>query len=122
MEARQLDSLWQAPSIRRRILLQQGQREWQFDSSTSLRFRIGRDPDADLSLQWPFISRTHAWLCLVRNAFVLVDVSSNGSWWQAEDGRTHFVHQQTVRLWGNGQLAFGEPLTPQSAVGFRILD
>ena len=50
------------------------------DSDLSRPVRIGRDPNCDVVLDSPEISRTHAILSLTDNVLELEDTSSNGSW------------------------------------------
>jgi hypothetical protein len=92
------------------------------DGATMSDLSIGRAPDCDVVLESRFVSRRHARIYFRRTFFVLSDESSNGTWWRSEDGRIAFVHRQAVRLWGSGELFFGEPASLQSLVRFRIND
>jgi len=77
---------------------------------------MGRD--CDLIVPGPYASREHASLHLHRNQFQLTDHSTNGTYVQLEDERITHVHRTSVKLWGSGFLAFGEPLSLESAVKF----
>ncbi len=127
MEARQFDIANSSPAAPPRVhvatlTLSLPNQSLTLSGADDLCWRIGRDADADLVLDWPFISRTHAYLCFVRQSFLLVDVSSNGTYWCAEDGIQHFLHHARARLWGSGRLAFGEPLSAQAGIDFQIRD
>jgi pSer/pThr/pTyr-binding forkhead associated (FHA) protein len=79
----------------------------------------GSRPGVDLRVQRAFVSRRHARIERRRDAFVLVDESTNGTFVQTEDQRVTFVHRGEMRLWGEGRLSFGEPLNAASVVRFR---
>jgi hypothetical protein len=79
----------------------------------------GSRPGVDLRVQRRFVSRRHARIERRRDAFVLIDESTNGTFVQTEDQRVAFVHRGEMRLWGEGWLSFGEPLAAPSVVRFR---
>ncbi len=81
---------------------------------------LGSRADTDLAVPRPFASRLHARIERRRDAFVLVDDSTNGTFVQTEDERVTFVHRGEVRLWGEGWISLGEPLDEASAVRFRL--
>jgi len=83
-------------------------------------FRIGRDPRCELALSRPFASRMHARIVARRHSLILVDESSNGTFVRLEDETVVYVHRRSKRLWGQGFMSFGEPLTDQSAVHFEL--
>ncbi len=80
---------------------------------------IGSLADADLTVPRRFTSRHHAHIERRKQSCVLVDHSCNGTFVQTEDERVVFVRRGEVRLWGEGWISFGEPLTQESAVRFR---
>lgn len=80
---------------------------------------VGSRPGVDLRIARPFVSRRHARIERRRDAFVLIDESSNGTFVQTEDERVAFVHRSEMRLWGEGWLGFGEPLGNAAVVRFR---
>ena len=111
MEARQL-----APATR--LVLSFGGRQRSLIFADRAEFRVGRDSDCDFQVARPFASRHHARIVCRRQAFWLYDESSNGTFVRNEDESVLYVHRRGVRLWGNGWLSFGEPLTDDSVVNF----
>ena len=85
-------------------------------------FRIGRDARCELALSGPFASRTHARIVARRHSLILVDESSNGTFVRLEDETVVYVHRRSKRLWGQGFLSFGEPLTDRSAIHFELTE
>jgi len=80
---------------------------------------LGALPEADLSVSRRPVSRHHARIERRRQSWVLVDHSCNGSFVQTEDEQVTFVRRGEVRLWGEGWISLGEPLTEESAIRFR---
>jgi len=80
---------------------------------------LGSLPDADLTVSRRYASRQHAHIERRRQSWVLVDHSCNGSFVQTEDEQVIFVRRGEVRLWGEGWISLGEPLTEESAIRFR---
>jgi hypothetical protein len=105
-----------------RIVLRAGTQQVVCDGASMQELRIGRAPDCDLVLDARFVSRCHARIDYRHHFFVLTDESSNGTYWRSEDGRLDFIHRQSVRLWGNGELYLGEPRSAQGTIGFQIRD
>lgn len=66
-----------------------------------------------------FTSRHHATIERRKHDYVLVDHSTNGTFVQTEDERVAFVRRGEVRLWGEGWISLGGPLTSASALRFR---
>jgi predicted component of type VI protein secretion system len=80
---------------------------------------LGSRPEADLTIDRDFASRHHARIERRKEVFVLIDHSTNGTFVQTEDEQLTFVRRGEIRLWGDGWIALGEPLTPQTAISFR---
>ena len=80
---------------------------------------FGSQPGVDLRIARPFVSRLHGRIERRRDAFVLVDESTNGTFVQTEDEHVVFVRRGEMRLWGEGWISLGEPLDETSAVRFR---
>lgn len=80
---------------------------------------LGSRADTDLRLERPWISRSHARIERRKHDYVLVDDSTNGTFVQTEDEQVAFVRRGEIRLWGEGWISLGEPLTPESALRFR---
>jgi len=81
--------------------------------------QLGADPAVDLCVAGRFTSRRHATIERRKQDFVLVDHSANGTYVQTEDEHVTHVHRGVLRLWGDGWLSLGEPLSATSAVRFR---
>jgi adenylate cyclase len=80
---------------------------------------LGTDTDADLTVSSRSASRKHARIEHRKQYFVLVDHSTNGTYVQTEDEKVTFLRRGELRLWGDGWIALGEPLSPESAIRFR---
>ena len=80
---------------------------------------LGSANDADLTVAVSTASRSHAHIEQRKQYFVLVDHSTNGTYVQTEDERVTFLRRGEMRLWGNGWIALGEPLSSESAIRFR---
>ena len=80
---------------------------------------LGSAEDADLTVADGYASRSHAHIEHRKQYFVLVDHSTNGTFVQTEDEQVTFLHRGEMRLWGNGWIALGEPLTSETAIRFR---
>ena len=66
-----------------------------------------------------YASRSHATIERRKQSWVLVDHSTNGTFVQTEDEQVRFVRRGELRLWGDGWIGLGSPLTPESAIRFR---
>ena len=82
-------------------------------------FAVGSLADSDLTVSRRYTSRHHATIERRRQSWVLVDHSCNGSFVQTEDEQVTFVRRGEIRLWGEGWISLGEPLTEESAIRFR---
>ena len=80
---------------------------------------LGTLPGAGLQVTVPFASRRHATILRRKHDYVLVDHSTNGTFVQTEDERVAFVRRGEVRLWGEGWISLGGPLSEPSAIRFR---
>jgi hypothetical protein len=103
-----------------RLTLRVAGRSYHVELADGESFSIGRDPQSDLVLERPFASRHHARIVGRRQSLFVVDESSNGTFVKLEDETVVFLHRRSRRLWGNGWLSFGEPLTPASAIEFEF--
>ena len=81
---------------------------------------LGSATGSDVILNGQFTSRHHAHIELRHRDYLLVDHSTNGTYVQTEDERVTHVHRDEVRLWGNGWLSLGEPLTKENAIRFQL--
>lgn len=85
------------------------------------RVDLGTAPDADLTVTAASASRSHAHIEHRKQYFVLVDHSTNGTYVQTEDEKVTFLRRGELRLWGDGWIALGEPLSQEAAIRFRHL-
>lgn len=68
---------------------------------------IGRADENDLVVKGNLISRLHARVELVRNRFLLVDESTNGTFVQRDDGEEIYVRRDSTELSGSGVISLG---------------
>jgi len=80
---------------------------------------LGASPEATLRVPRVHVSRVHGRVERRGDAYFLVDESTNGTFVQTEDEQVAFVHRGEMRLWGQGWISLGEPLSDASAVRFR---
>ena len=80
---------------------------------------LGSAAEVDLRVDGAFASRSHARIERRNHDFVLVDHSTNGTFVQTEDERVTHVHRGVLRLWGDGWLSLGEPLSADNAIRFQ---
>lgn len=80
---------------------------------------LGTNDGADLTVGGNRASRSHAHIEQRKQYFVLVDHSTNGTFVQTEDEQITFLRRGELRLWGNGWIALGEPLSRETAIRFR---
>ena len=80
---------------------------------------LGAQPDGGLQVAGAYTSRRHATIERRKHFYVLVDHSTNGTFVQTEDERVAFVRRGEVRLWGDGWISLGDPLSEESAIRFR---
>jgi class 3 adenylate cyclase len=73
-------------------------------------FCMGRDPQCDLVVDLPHVSRTHATISYRRGRFLLQDESTNGTTVRAADGEELYLHRDRLPLTGEGVIALGKPL------------
>lgn len=84
--------------------------------------QIGRDPGSDIVIADRMASRRHARIELRRGKFVYIDISSNGSFIQFDDGEQVLVKREEITLLGSGIISFGRN-TAQGAeevIHFRL--
>jgi FHA domain len=68
---------------------------------------IGRGEDNDVAVSGERISRVHARIEISRNAFVLIDQSTNGTFVRTADGKESLVHRDSLQLKGQGMIGLG---------------
>lgn len=86
---------------------------------------LGRDASASFQVKDNMASRSHCWIEMRGDQFVLVDQSSNGTYIQRESGTEFMVKGQEVRLGRFGRLGFGRPTRaddPDSFMSYEVSD
>ncbi len=83
------------------------------------RIELGTADGAHLTVSGTNASRIHAHIEHRKQFFVLVDHSTNGTYVQTEDEQVTFLRRGEFRLWGDGWIALGEPLSAETAIRFR---
>ena len=71
-----------------------------------VRFLLGRNPDCDLVMDHPLVSRHHAEIRYQNNEFVLVDFSTNGTALITK-GQSRDLHHNQAALRGHGSIFLG---------------
>lgn len=104
-----------------RLILNLGSDTVTVDARRGVR-TLGRDIGNDVSVNEPRASRTHARIELRGNAFVLVDVSRNGTFVQLDSGRQILLRQEEMELPEQGQISLGRPCAANAlCVSFEIV-
>ncbi|RMF96668.1 MAG: adenylate/guanylate cyclase domain-containing protein [Gammaproteobacteria bacterium] len=89
------------------LRLRYGDQELVLQESGLKAATIGRADDNDLVVKGNLISRLHARLELVRNRFMLIDESTNGTFVQRDDGEEFYVRRESIELTGSGVISLG---------------
>ncbi len=87
-----------------------------------LALTIGRDPENDLVLADPRVSRCHARVALRRGKFILIDESTNGTVVHTGKGRTVRLHREELILDGTGSIGIesGSDAGAVHSIAFRV--
>jgi hypothetical protein len=96
-----------------RLVLRLGGAEWVLGPARPL-VTLGRDPGCDIVVQNPRASRLHARIERRRDKYVLVDLSSNGSFVGIEGEAELALRREEMMLRGRGHIVFGAPRAPDS--------
>lgn len=83
--------------------------------STRPMVTLGRDPGSDIVIRDPRASRQHARIELRRDKFVLVDVSSNGTYVSIDGEAELALKREELILRGRGRIVFGHAWAPEQA-------
>lgn len=90
-----------------RLTLRLGDRTWVLEDGRAA-FTIGRDAHNDIAVGDKMASRQHARIEHRRDKFVLVDVSTNGTFVTFDGAEEVLVKREELRLQGSGSLSFGQ--------------
>ena len=75
---------------------------------------IGRADENNLVVKGNLISRIHARVEVVKNRYMLVDESTNGTFIQRDDGEEIYVRRDSAELSGTGVISLGR-VAPRGA-------
>ena len=80
---------------------------------------IGRSSTNHLTVDSRLVSRVHARIELQRSRFVLIDQSTNGTYFSPRGGPTIFLRRDAVPLEGQGAIGLGQQASEDAAVALR---
>lgn len=89
------------------LILRQGARVFEF-SSDHPTITIGRDPRSDIVINDEKASRKHCQIVLRPDGFVLLDVSTNGTFVSPNEGDSLVLKRKMATLSGSGYIDFGQ--------------
>lgn len=95
---------------RAKITLRLGDQAWVMEDGRAT-LSIGRDAHNDIAVANRMASRQHARIEHRRDKFVLVDVSTNGTFVTFDGAEEVMVKREELRLHGSGILSFGQSAT-----------
>jgi pSer/pThr/pTyr-binding forkhead associated (FHA) protein len=75
---------------------------------------MGRADENDLVIKGNLTSRVHARVAVVKNRYMLVDESTNGTFIQRDDGEEIYVRRDSTELSGSGIISLGR-VAPRGA-------
>lgn len=105
-----------------RVTLRHGGREILLDADRPS-VSLGRDPGCDIVIADPRASRSHAKIERRRDKFVLVDMSSNGTYITYQGESELALKREEVLLRGSGRIVFGHAWSaalPMEVVEFLV--
>ncbi|MDE2440604.1 MAG: FHA domain-containing protein [Betaproteobacteria bacterium] len=102
-----------------RIVLRQGTRRYNFDSRQHV-ISFGRDPSCDMAIGSPKVSRQHCRIIYHQGHYVLVDLSTNGTYVYFEDGQEIRGQKSMLQLSGKGRISFGQGWQDNSPHSFAF--
>ena len=72
---------------------------------------IGRGSQSDFIVNAALASRAHAKIEFRRGKFILVDMSTNGTFVETDSGNQHYLRREELLLTGHGKITLGQPLS-----------
>ncbi|WP_295006620.1 FHA domain-containing protein [uncultured Dechloromonas sp.] len=88
------------------IVLRQGDRTFVFDNRQHV-IAIGRDMACDLPINSAKVSRKHARIIYRLGNYVLIDMSTNGTYLYPDGGSASRIQKNMIVLSGKGRIGFG---------------
>lgn len=101
------------------VMLHQGMRHYNFDSRQHV-VTFGRDPASDVAINSPKASRRHCRIVYRLGHYVLVDLSTNGTYVYFGDGQEIRVQKSMLQLSGKGRISFGQGWQDGSPPSFEF--
>lgn len=101
------------------ITLRQGARSYHFDSRQHV-ITFGRDPASDVTIGSQRVSRRHCRIVYRLGQYVLVDLSTNGTYVYFDSGREARVRKSMVQLSGKGRISLGQSWQGEGAQSFTF--
>jgi hypothetical protein len=102
-----------------RVVLRQGTRHYSFDSRQHV-VSFGRDPASDIPIGSPKVSRQHCRIIYRLGHYVLVDLSTNGTYVYLDDDQEIRVQKNMLQLSGKGRISFGQSWQDGSPQSFEF--
>ena len=94
-------------AVTRKLNLQVGDQFVMMGDGSLTNATLGRADQNDVVVKGKLISRVHARIEMVKNRFVLVDESTNGTFVQRDDGEEFYVRRDSADLSGSGIISLG---------------
>ena len=95
------------PEVTGQLRLRYRDEELVIGEGTVTSVTLGRADENDLVIKGNLISRVHARIDKMKNRFLLVDESTNGTFIQRDDGEELYVRRDTAELSGTGVISLG---------------
>ena len=101
------------------LLLRCGDKTYRFDSRQNI-VTVGRDPGNDIVVNSPKASRKHCRIVYRLGHYVLVDVSTNGTFVTQGTSEENALRKSMATLHSPGRIGFGQPWQPDAADSFSF--
>ena len=101
------------------LVLHCGSNTYRFDNRQKM-ITIGRDPGNDIVINSPKTSRRHCRIVYRLGSYVLVDVSTNGTFITQGSGEECVVRKSMATLHTPGRIGFGRAWQPEGADAFSF--
>lgn len=89
------------------ITIRHGEQVFRFGTEHPV-LTIGRDPSSAITINCPKASRQHCRIVYQQSNYVLVDLSTNGTYITSSDTPEIMIRKKMATLSGNGRISFGQ--------------
>lgn len=88
------------------------------------RFVIGRSTQCDMVIQNTYTSRKHAYIECQGDAFIITDLSRNGTYIDSGEKIERLLVGESAQLWDEGKICLGRPIADEGEdlLQFTYLD